>query len=241
MTQQFLRMGMPQNNTIRKLLYDYVYNEITYPIFLDNFLNDPYIPNNYYTRAIVEQNSGDYAENESNLIFNYLMDALLFVQTAGLSAIIDSEEYIKGVKDDPLISRKELILLAMTSGTLPEGRSPVMDMNSLVNNVKGYVSKTSEFESVIYANANTLRHFGERAYPEKVWLWSGKKKTRHRGMEGVTVPVNDPFIVINERTGETCELMYPRDYARDPSGANTVNCGCDVVYPENQRLLRWLT
>jgi hypothetical protein len=116
-----------------------------------------------------------------------------------------------------------------------------MDMNYIVNNIKGYVDKTSEFESVIYANANTLHQVGERAYGEKVWLWSGKKRTRHRGMDGVTVPVNDPFIVTNEMTGETCELMYPRDYARDPSGANTVNCGCDVIYPENKELLKWLT
>ena len=229
MTNQFVRTGVPSDKTLHKLLYDYVYNEITYPIFLSNFTNDPFIPNNYYTRSVVEQNSRAYADNESNLLFNYLRDALIFIQTAGLSAVIDTDEYIKGVNDDPLISRKDLILLALTHGELPSVRRPVMDMNYIVNNIKGYVDKTSEFESVIYANANTLHRVGERAYGEKVWLWSGKKRTRHRGMDGVTVPVNDPFIVTNEMTGETCELMYPKDYARDPSGANTVSSGCDVI------------
>ena len=241
LTTQFLRRGVPNDKTLHKLLYDYVYNEITYPIFLSNFYHDPHIPNNYPTRAVIEQNGRDYAENESNLLFNYLMDALIFIQTAGLSAVIDTNEYVKGIKQDPLISRKDLLLLCLTQGSLPSTRTPVMDMNYIVNNIKGYIDKTSEFESVVYANANSLMYNGDRIYPQKNWLWSGKKKTRHRGMDGVSVNVNDPFIVTNERTGETCELMYPRDYARDPSGANTVNCGCDVFYPENKELQKWLT
>lgn len=234
-TNNFLKRGVPRDSTIQRMIYDYIYREVTYPIFLQNY-SDPHIPNNYRTRAVIEQNSQEYASNESRLLFNYLMDSLIFIQTAGLTALVDSDKYVDTIKDNPLISRTDAILLALTSGYLPTQKRPLMNMNYMVNNIKGYVDKASEFESVVYANANSIYMTGQRAYTTKEWIWSGKKKTRHRGMDGVTVPVNDPFLVTNERTGETCELMYPRDYARDPSGANTVNCGCDVFYSDNMEL-----
>lgn len=234
-TNNFLKRGVPRDSTIQRMIYDYIYNEVTYPIFLKNF-SDPHIPNNYRTRAVIEQHSHDYAENESDLLFNYLVDSLIFIQTAGLTALIDSDKYVNTIHDEPLISRTEAILLALTSGYLPTQRRPLMNMNYMVDNIKGYVDKTSEFESIVYANANSRYMTGQPAYTTKEWIWSGKKRTRHRGMDGVTIPVNDPFNVTNERTGETCELMYPRDYARDPSGANTVNCGCDVFYSDNMEL-----
>ena len=92
------------------------------------------------------------------------------------------------------------------------------------------MKNVAEYEAVTYANARAVILGKNEIYKTKTWVWSHKAHTRHSNMSGNTVPVNDPFYVVNEKTGEACNLMFPRDYARDLSGANTVNCGCSVKY-----------
>lgn len=69
------------------------------------------------------------------------------------------------------------------------------------------------------------------ARAEKMWIWSGMQNTRHSGMDGETVPVKDFFIVYNEQTGDTDELLFPGDFQHDRNGcSNVCNCECDVMY-----------
>lgn len=66
---------------------------------------------------------------------------------------------------------------------------------------------------------------------EKSWIWSHLEKTRHSGMDGETVPIKDPFTVINELNGDTDELMFPGDFNNDTNNcSNICNCQCEVMY-----------
>lgn len=232
LTANFLRFGIPSDDTILQKLYNYVYYEIVYPLFLKNYITDPNIPNDYNTRSVVTQSSKSYAVNESKIFLNLLKNSFDYVTSISSNANIDSNQYLRTINENPTISRYQAIKKTLNKGELPYfSKIPNMNFKQYIQNSIAYVDTAGEFESVIYANAiNGI--WKPKPYGVKTWVWSGKKKTRHRGMEGVTVNVNDPFTVVNEMTGETAQLMFPRDYARDITGANTVNCGCDVLFME---------
>lgn len=239
LTNQFLANGIPTDKTLQKKLYDYVYYEITYPYFIRNF-NDPFIPSDYNTRGVLENGAKDYAKNEAMLLFDYVGKSLGFIDSLATVIDLDVNKYVETVNNTPTIPRLRAIRENVTSGKVEANRSnPQMDMLGLVDDTKAYVDKASESEAIKYANLLGLMMDGKNYYVAKEWIWSGKKKTRHRGMDGVQVAVNDPFYVINERTGEACELMFPRDYGNDPTGANTANCGCDILYISDRSLLKW--
>lgn len=235
LTSKFLQFGTPNNSTILQKLYNYVYYEIVYPLFLKNYVADPNIPNDYNTRSVVTQSSKEYAKSESNIFLNLVNNSFNYVTSISSIIQIDSNRYLNTIKENPTISRYQAIKNSINKGSLSNSnynlKVPNMNFKQYVDNSIAYVDTAGEFESVVYANAiNGI--WKPKPYGVKTWIWSGKQKTRHRGMDGVTVNVNDPFIVVNEMTGETAQLMFPRDYARDITGANTSNCGCDVLFME---------
>lgn len=232
LTVNFLKYGVPADDTILQKLYNYVYYEIVYPLFLKNYYADPHIPNDYTTRSVVTQSSKIYSDSERNIFFNLLKNGFDYITSISSYTKIDSLMYLSLINENPTISRYQAIKQTMLNESLPYfNKVPNMNFKEYVTNSINYIDTASEFESIVYANAINGT-WKPRPYSRKTWIWSGKKKTRHRGMDGVTVNVNDPFIVTNEMTGETAQLMFPRDYARDTTGANTVNCGCDILYME---------
>ncbi len=64
---------------------------------------------------------------------------------------------------------------------------------------------------------------------QKRWKKSGKKHPRagHVLADSQTVPVADPFQIVDLKTGEVESLRFPRD--PKASAANTINCGCMMV------------
>lgn len=234
MTEQFLRYGFPNNNTVKQLLYEYVYNEITYPIFFQNYFYDPNIPDTYDTRNVVEQSSKSYAINETNLFSNQLNNAFWFLTSISSDNKIDTNRYLSTIHENPTISRYQAIKTSLNHDNLPRNtKVPNMNFKNHIQNAVGYIENASEFESVVYANSYHSYLSENRPYRYKTWVWSGKKHTRHRGMSGVSVPVYEPYNVVNDRTGETAQLMFPRDYARDTTGANTVHCGCSELFTKS--------
>ena len=51
----------------------------------------------------------------------------------------------------------------------------------------------------------------------------------HRGMQGVTIPMDEPFKV-PRRDGGYDYMMFPGDYSMGASAENTVNCRCWCTY-----------
>lgn len=63
---------------------------------------------------------------------------------------------------------------------------------------------------------------------EKIWMATHDERTResHAVMDGVAVPVDEPFILTNH-DGTTCELMFPGDPSGDAE--QVYNCRCSLV------------
>lgn len=62
---------------------------------------------------------------------------------------------------------------------------------------------------------------------EKEWVsgpFRAGRRISHKNANGQKVPVNKPFIIIDDKTGQKVELMYPRDPGGPP--AHTIMCGC---------------
>lgn len=224
----FFSNGYPNQATIQQNLFNYNYNEICKPCYTLAF-NDAYIPNDYNTRSVVENSAKLYAINESQIQFDYLKKCESYLNQQ--SATINQKKYLNQVIRYPNKQRTSLILSSLEKGSsLATTGRPLMDMYQLTNGTYLYLKNTSEFQSVLYANVRQKILGRLPPYQFKHWIWSGKAHTRHKFMHGQTVPVNEPFIVTNERNGEACALMYPRDYSNDPTGSNVNNCGCGVTY-----------
>ena len=62
----------------------------------------------------------------------------------------------------------------------------------------------------------------------KTWCVTPNERTRHAGMDGVTVKgLDTPFKVVHDQTGEVDYLQYPGDFDNDYHNcANLCNCLC---------------
>lgn len=232
-TESFYVNGLPRNETIQQILYNHYFHDIARPWYNVNY-HDPYIPLDFETRAVIENGAKLHALNESVIAYDYFNKCKEYVADQNIR--IDGKEYVKEVAKNPVQRRITPISNTIKSGNLQgDNKKPHIDLDLHVKDSFVYLHNLSEFEAKVYANSrsNILGH--DEPYSHKTWIWSRKQRTRHSFMEGQTVRINEPFQVVNERTGEMSNLMFPRDYARDGSGANTINCGCDVSYHNNSK------
>lgn len=213
-------------------LYNNIYYQIASPLYHVNYI-DPYIPNTFDTRSVIERSAKEHALNEARLTHQYYMNCKEYIENQNVR--INPHEYLDEIKNKPTSPRTPLIQRTIKDGSLKGGRNkPKLDFNLHFKDTFNYLHNVSKFESKVYANALAFGKGTDVPYSHKTWIWSHKVKTRHKFMQGQTVPINEPFVVTNERTGEMSNLMFPRDYARDVTGANTINCGCDVDYHNNK-------
>ncbi len=232
-TQYFYRNGLPRNDTIQQTMYNNIYYKMAHPWYKIHF-GDPFIPNDYETRSVIDQHSKAHSIEEANYAFRYLMRCMDYVSEQNVT--LDSDKYIKEITKNHEKRRSTPISNNIKNGELSGGKQkPLLDLDLHIKDSFTYLHNVSEFEAKVYANSRAFILGHKEPYSHKTWIWSRKQKTRHSFMEGQTVPINEPFQVVNERTGEMSNLMFPRDYARDSSGANTINCGCDVHYHNNTK------
>lgn len=83
------------------------------------------------------------------------------------------------------------------------------------------------------ANRAQLEALRARGYTHKRWLTARDSRVRtarkgsrfdHRRMDGVTVPIEEPFV-----TPAGYRLMYPGDRSLGAPGGEIVNCRCTIV------------
>ena len=127
----FFTKGSPNQSTIQQSLYNYNYNEICKPCFTLAF-NDKYIPNDYNTRSVVENNAKLYAMNEAQIHFDYLKKCENYLNQQ--SATINQKKYLNEVIRNPNKQRTSIILncLDKNSSLTLKGR-PLLDFYTLTD------------------------------------------------------------------------------------------------------------
>jgi HK97 family phage portal protein len=109
-------------------------------------------------------------------------------------------------------------------------------MDEIARAVRAECNAISDGRGKVIAQTETAAAYGwgrheamrSAGVTHKRWLTSGNDNVRraHQAINGVTVAIDEPFVVINEN-GEVDEVMHPGD----PDGApwNVINCHCVEV------------
>lgn len=84
--------------------------------------------------------------------------------------------------------------------------------------------RIAQTEIISASNKGKLTAFFDANVPQKRWVSAGdpRVRTSHRGVDGQTRPINEPF-----ETGAGNEAMFPGDPSLPPS--DRINCRCTMV------------
>jgi len=140
-------------------------------------------------------------------------------------ADVDIKTYQNIINRMPSVNRFNALKLSVDKGYNLETGERFKDIDKTIEGLQKYSEKRSEFDKVQAINEeNTL-------YITKTWLWSQLEITRHEDMDGETVPVDEPFEVVNSQNGDTDYLMFPRDIENDSNNcSNICSCECGISY-----------
>jgi hypothetical protein len=122
-------------------------------------------------------------------------------------------------------------------GTLDDGLTRGDSLRQIANAVRGEFNEISAGRARVIAQTETAAAYGvgrqaameAAGIPWKEWLVSGNSNIRaaHQLMAGVRAKIDEPFLVVNPKTGETDEVMHPADPDGEPW--NVINCHCVEV------------
>lgn len=133
-------------------------------------------------------------------------------------------------EDKPLPSNRRQALLerALERGSNYKGRQyTYKELNRLSRDLERYKTHRLDYETGRLENIQADREGYGVINEEKSWIWSQLERTRHRNMDGETVPYASKFTVENEITGDIDYLLFPSDITGDHSNcSNICNCGC---------------
>lgn len=207
--------GNTSKNDIVKTLNDYMVaiSPFLIGLYYKNYMEDLSLKNKMNTDKIVKTTLDNYEKKVNDTVLSN-------IQNFSVSNI-DKKMY------NDLRNKGSSIIDALSIADSSHENHAIVSESLFVNSIDNLTSQivaNSDFEY----NRNKLDADGNQLYTTKRWLWSNLEHTRHMGMDGTVVPIDEYFVVINDITGEEELLMYPRDENGSP--ANTYNCGCEISY-----------
>ncbi len=152
-------------------------------------------------------------------------DAWKMPQPEVIQFIADRENRLAGVPDTVFNQIKNTLSAGLDSGDT---------MKQLADRVRAEFNSISDGRAKTIASTETGAAYGagrhaamkDAGVQQKQWLTSNNANVRaaHRLMNGATVPLDEPFLVINPKTGETDSILHPGD--SDGAPWNVINCHC---------------
>ena len=127
------------------------------------------------------------------------------------------------------VSRVDILQRASDDGVMFDGRK-VKDPSRLAEELQRYQKHKGEFDQALMENDQAQREGNKPLKSKKVWAWTPNERTRHQDMDWQTVDLDAKFTVVNDVTGDTDYLLFPRDIENDTNNcSNTCNCLCEYV------------
>lgn len=127
------------------------------------------------------------------------------------------------------VSREDILQKALKDGYNFKGREySQKQLDKLSAQLENYKQNAIRYEKGLKDNRQANREGLPSPNPMKRWLWSQLENTRHFEMDRQEVRYSEYFTVVNERTGQTDFLRFPRDIENDSNNcANICNCQCE--------------
>lgn len=139
---------------------------------------------------------------------------------------LNRQEYLQMVKENPRLSRYDLLKRYYERGSNSWGQKySIKRLESLSRSLNGYKMNINKYYDVL---DNLPKDIDVDNDVYKTWHVTPNERTRHSGMDGVTVKgLNTPFKVVHDITGVFDYLQYPHDIDNEHNNcANTCNCLC---------------
>jgi hypothetical protein len=120
---------------------------------------------------------------------------------------------------------------------ISEGLTNGDPLSTIADSIRAEFNDISKVRGLVIAQTETSAAYGfgrhtamkEAGIKFKKWLTSGNSNVRaaHQDMNGEIVPIDELFLVVDPRTGESDEILHPGDSAGEPW--NVINCHCVEV------------
>lgn len=191
-------------------------------------IRSPYTSNDAVTKQLVrisaDRTTKVIAEKETERVLKNLD----YVERTLNQAQIDIEKYNKLIKDLPsTVSRKEILERCLEEGKMYTGRDlSYKELNNLARDLENYKQDRVDYDEAIAINKEAISNGLPPVYTHKVWVWSQLENTRHSGMDGTVVELEEKFVVYNEVSGNIDHLDFPNDVENYSNIDNIINCQC---------------
>lgn len=210
----------------------------------NRIMNSKYTSNSNFQKLILK--------NKANADLNRIVEAeverisknLDYVEEVMKKYEIPSDEYKKLVKQQSqksLANRQKILnelaikkneLLVSEGINIPSNVFSYRDLETTAQSLVRQSQMTSEHERILAINKKAVEDGKDEIYTHKVWIHTGAgETTRHMSNHMQKVLIDEPFIVVNDKTLDIDEMMYPCDPAGSPS--NAYICYCECAY-ENE-------
>jgi SPP1 gp7 family putative phage head morphogenesis protein len=149
-------------------------------------------------------------------------------QAETLTFLTNRKNKLSGVPDEVFDRIRNVITDGLQSGD---------PLNDIAAAIRGEFNDIGAGRARVIASTETSAAYGYGRHEAmsaagvqfKRWLTSGNSNVReaHELMNGAIVPIDDPFVVINPKDGDTDEIDYPGDINGEPW--DVINCHCVQV------------
>lgn len=150
----------------------------------------------------------------------------------------DYEQVLNEQRNRSLASRQEVLkevavkkneILVSEGLNIPSNVFTYRNLDLTAESLQRQSQMQSKHEEIKAINNKAVEDGKNEVYTHKVWIWTGEgETTRHESNNMQKRLIDEPFIIVNDKTLEIDELMYPSDPNGSPS--NTYICYCDIDY-----------
>lgn len=207
----------------------------------NRILNSPYTSNDNFFKLMVKNKASNSLDNIVKSEVERISKNLDYVEQVLKKYTIPTEEYNKLVTkqaEKSLANRRELLekvaiknneILASEGLNIPSNVFSYRDIETSAQSLLRESQMTSKYEEITAVNDEYLSNGKDAPYTHKQWIWTGEgATTRHESNHLQKVRFDEPFIVVNDKTLDIDEMMYPCDPAGSPS--NAYICYCEIDY-----------
>lgn len=211
------------------------------PVVYNNYkvlLDSPYIRDDAVQQMLIQNKANKDLAVIVEKELSQMKNNLDYVQRVIDKYNIPNKEYRKVISNEgALVNRKKVIEAVnreiSVANNLPTGINipniqPYYDLDFVSENLLRQNKMGGEYS--LYEEENRIAEERGKDLPHetKTWVWTGAgKTTRHESNDNQTVLFNEPFVVVNDDTGDEDEMMYPCDPAGSPG--NSYVCYCELV------------
>lgn len=201
-------------------------------------INSPKTSDTFHHQIQVQNRANDQAKKISQAQYEQIQKNIKAVEQVIDKYGIKLEKYRElNEKYPKTISRKGIITESIENKnyitSLGKNIVPHLDgykeLSHLTEHLHRQAQNQASEELARAENEEAIKNGQKPPNDEKKWIWTGAgATTRHYSNDGQVVPIDEPFTIVNDVTGEVNAMMYPLDPAVYSS--NTFICYCEVEY-----------